>query len=426
VPASEHCQGFSPEGLCYIKPMAGELIEEQHARSPGTLGDVLYRDKSRAPVSEKDWVAIVESIAAGDRRALDALFERTHRLVFTLIFRIVSNRQTAEEVTQDLYHDVWRHAARYDAANGSVLGWVMNQARSRAIDRLRFDQRKKRVEPSSDAALLVLDMPDYRDVLEVREQSRTLRHALSVLTQGEREAIESAFFGDSTYVEVAARLKQPLATIKTRIRSALHKLRQAMAEGSKETVSSPAQTKCDLTELVCAYAARALPAGEMLVAESHLPACWQCRRELEMLLPTIESFVFWPKDLLRPTASLLKRLAQRIAAQAGGESVLPPRQWSDPDWEEVASGISCKLLATDSEEHRVSMLVRLAPGAHYPPHIHAGVEELHLLDGELWIDDRKLHPGEYNRAEPGTGDKRVWSETGCTCVLVTSTQDALR
>ena len=253
---------------------------------------------------------IVESIAAGDRRALDALFERTHRLVFTLIFRIVSNRQTAEEVTQDLYHDVWRHAARYDAANGSVLGWVMNQARSRAIDRLRFDQRKKRVEPSSDAALLVLDMPDYRDVLEVREQSRTLRHALSVLTQGEREAIESAFFGDSTYVEVAARLKQPLATIKTRIRSALHKLRQAMAEGSKETVSSPAQTKCDLTELVCAYAAGALPAGEMLVAESHLPACWQCRRELEMLLPTIESFVFWPKDLLRPTASLLKRLAQ--------------------------------------------------------------------------------------------------------------------
>jgi len=149
--------------------MAGELFEkDQHARSPGTLGDVLYRDKSRAPVSEKDWVAIVESIAAGDRRALDALFERTHRLVFTLIFRIVSNRQTAEEVTQDLYHDVWRHAARYDAANGSVLGWVMNQARSRAIDRLRFDQRKKRVEPSSDAALLVLDMPDYRDVLEVR------------------------------------------------------------------------------------------------------------------------------------------------------------------------------------------------------------------------------------------------------------------
>jgi anti-sigma factor ChrR (cupin superfamily) len=74
----------------------------------------------------------------------------------------------------------------------------------------------------------------------------------------------------------------------------------------------------------------------------------------------------------------------------------------------------------------VSMLVRLAPGAEYPPHVHAGVEELHLLDGELWIDERKLYPGDYQRAEPGTGDTRVWSETGCTCVLITSTRDLLR
>jgi len=56
---------------------------------------------------------------------------------------------------------------------------------------------------------------------------------------------------------------------------------------------------------------------------------------------------------------------------------------------------------------------------------HAGLEELHLLEGELWIDERKLYPGDYNRAEPGTGDKRVWSETGCTCVLITSTKDVL-
>jgi anti-sigma factor ChrR (cupin superfamily) len=77
-------------------------------------------------------------------------------------------------------------------------------------------------------------------------------------------------------------------------------------------------------------------------------------------------------------------------------------------------------------KHVVSMLVRLAPGAEYPPHGHAGIEELHLLDGELWIDERKLYPGDYNRAEPGTSDKRVWSETGCTCVLITSTKDMLR
>ena len=59
-------------------------------------------------------------------------------------------------------------------------------------------------------------------------------------------------------------------------------------------------------------------------------------------------------------------------------------------------------------------------------HTHAGVEELHLLDGELWIDERKLFPGDYNYGAPGAGDERVWSETGCTCVLVTSTKDVLR
>jgi anti-sigma factor ChrR (cupin superfamily) len=71
------------------------------------------------------------------------------------------------------------------------------------------------------------------------------------------------------------------------------------------------------------------------------------------------------------------------------------------------------------------MLVRLAPGASYPGHRHAGVEELHLLDGELWIDERKLFPGDYNYGAPGAGDESVWSETGCTCLLVTSTKDTL-
>ena len=131
-------------------------------------------------------------------------------------------------------------------------------------------------------------------------------------------------------------------------------------------------------------------------------------------------------DVLCPSDALRERLAQRIAQDTRGKPELPPPPaWVEPEWEEVAPGISCKLLASDPDGHRVSMLVRLAPGTDYPPHSHAGVEELHLLDGELMIDERKLYPGDYNRAEPGTADKRVWSETGCTCVLITSTQDKL-
>jgi anti-sigma factor ChrR (cupin superfamily) len=134
-----------------------------------------------------------------------------------------------------------------------------------------------------------------------------------------------------------------------------------------------------------------------------------------------------PADILCPPASLQGRLALRIAEETGKPPVPPPaRQWSEPEWEQVAPGIECKLLATDTERHRVSMLVRLAPGASYPAHTHAGVEELHLLDGELWIDERKLFPGDYNYSPPGATDYRVFSETGCICVLVTSVEDVLR
>ena len=185
--------------------------------------------------------------------------------------------------------------------------------------------------------------------------------------------------------------------------------------------------RCQHSEVTCAYAAQALAASEVAAAEAHIASCPDCQRELESLRPVVNRFVSWPTDVLRATTSLQGRLAFRIAKETGKQPVLPPaRQWSEPEWEQVAPGIECKLLATDTERQRVSMLVRLAPGASYPAHTHAGVEELHLLDGELWIDERQLFPGDYNYAAPGTGDERVWSETGCTCVLVTSIRDTLR
>jgi hypothetical protein len=190
--------------------------------------------------------------------------------------------------------------------------------------------------------------------------------------------------------------------------------------------ASATPNRCNRAELVCAYALKALPASEVRAIQSHIAACPDCQGESESLRPVVDRFVAWPADVLRPPASLQAHLAARIAEETGKDPVLPPApRWSEPDWEQVAPGIEVKLLATDAERHRVSMLVRLAPGASYPAHTHAGVEELHLLDGELWIDERKLVPGDYNYGAPGAGDERVWSETGCTCVLVTNTKDVL-
>jgi anti-sigma factor ChrR (cupin superfamily) len=182
----------------------------------------------------------------------------------------------------------------------------------------------------------------------------------------------------------------------------------------------------DQAERVFLYALDALPPSEMAVVESHVSACAECRRELATLRPIVDSFVSWPTDVLRPSASLWDRLARRIAAETGAEPASPvPPPRTDPEWKEVAPGISCKLLATDTEKNRVSMLVRLAPGTDYPPHRHVGVEELYMLDGELIVDDARFNPGDYRRGEPGDVDHRVWSETGCTCVLITSFHDAI-
>jgi RNA polymerase sigma-70 factor (ECF subfamily) len=212
---------------------AESLKQVQSGDSRGTLGDLLYADKTKTRVPEADWVALVRCIAARDQRALHALYERTHRLVFTLIVRITRSRETAEELTLDVFHDVWRRAPTYDPANGSVLGWVMNQARSRALDRLRLEQRKKRVNPHGEDPAAESLASGPHETLELQQQGRRLRNALAALTPHERRAIETAFFAELSHAEVAARLDEPLGTIKTRIRSGLNKLRQALTDASK-------------------------------------------------------------------------------------------------------------------------------------------------------------------------------------------------
>lgn len=236
-------QEIQPPGMCREAQMMARIPEmgdtpatgrNPRDETPGTLGDLLYADRSKARIPEQEWVGIVQAIAAGDQSALRALYERSHRIAFTLIMRITNNRQTAEELTLDVFHDVWRRASKYDAANGPVLGWIMNQARSRAIDRLRHEQRRKRVDPHSGDPPSGHQSSDCDEVLDREKQGKRLRSAVAVLTADEREVIEAAYFSDLTYAEVAARLNQPLGTVKTRIRSGLRKLRQVLASDEED------------------------------------------------------------------------------------------------------------------------------------------------------------------------------------------------
>ena len=208
------------------------VAETRGEAAPATLGDVLYANGKVAP-PEQEWASLVQSIAAGDQLALHALYARAHRVVFTLAVRITANREAAEEITVDVFHDIWRSASGYEPANGTVLGWIMNRARSRAIDRVRFESRKKR---SPDAGMQTEPeaVADPHDVLEMRQQAQGMREALAELTPYERQAIEATYFEELTHAEAAARLNQPLGTIKTRIRSGLHKLRNRLSAESEK------------------------------------------------------------------------------------------------------------------------------------------------------------------------------------------------
>ena len=190
--------------------------------------------------------------------------------------------------------------------------------------------------------------------------------------------------------------------------------------------SKPGTHSQEHIDLVFLFALQALPPREMASVEAQISSCEDCRLEIETLRPIIRSFVSWSTDVLRPPESLWGRLAKRIASEGPVRPFVPPLEApAKPEWEEVAPGIQVKILARNAESDSVSMLVRLDPGTDYPGHKHAGIEELHLLHGILKVDDRTLYPGDFIHSEAGSLDHRVWSETGCTCFLMTSTKDTL-
>jgi RNA polymerase sigma-70 factor (ECF subfamily) len=173
---------------------------------------------------ERTWGGYVRRIAAGDHGALAALYDATNRLIYGMALRILSNPADAEEVTLDIFTQVWRNASNYDEARGSVVAWLMTMARSRAIDRLRSRANRGRREEAlmdlSNAAPLQAPM-----TLGVE---REVQAALLTLTPEQREAIELAYWYGYSHSELSARLGQPLGTIKTRIRMGMMKLRSQL------------------------------------------------------------------------------------------------------------------------------------------------------------------------------------------------------
>ena len=193
---------------------------------------------------------LVVRIAERDERALERLYERYGRAIYSLVLRMLRDPARAEEITQEVYLKLWRRPSSFSADRGSFATWFLSVAHHRTIDELRA--RRLDVYPLDDGENppreLVDDGEDLADIAWLREQRVAIRQAMSVLPEAQRRVIDLAYFAGFTQREIAERTGEPLGTVKTRIRLATLKLRTLLnglldngliVNGSGQAVAGP-------------------------------------------------------------------------------------------------------------------------------------------------------------------------------------------
>lgn len=172
---------------------------------------------------------LVRRMAAGEHDAMAEFYDQSSASVYGLAIRILGDPGLAQEVVLDVYAQVWQRAADFDAGRGTVAAWLIMLTRSRAIDMRRARRRAPITESLDDAGELSADTPTPEACSAAAERHRFVRRALTALNADARQAVELAYFGGLTHTEIAARLDQPLGTVKTRIRAAMTQLRTLLA-----------------------------------------------------------------------------------------------------------------------------------------------------------------------------------------------------
>jgi RNA polymerase sigma-70 factor, ECF subfamily len=177
-------------------------------------------------------IALLGRVATGDRRSFAELYDRFSRVLFSVAYRVLNSQEAAEDVLQDVFIQIWEKAPLYDPQRGKPLTWAVTLTRNKAIDRLRAIQRRNRLQDAVEKEALTFEQFDDRSSVEAVEGMETgamVRAAIRRLSPDQRQAIELAFFSGLTQTEIAERLREPLGTIKARIRRGMMKLRDVIA-----------------------------------------------------------------------------------------------------------------------------------------------------------------------------------------------------
>ena len=174
--------------------------------------------------------AVLGRIADGQLHALDELYERYKTMAYSIAYRITSDATLAEDVVQEAFLGVWRNAAKYIEGRGSVKTWLLSIVHHRAIDAVRRRRPTSELPEREDVPPPELRLPDVWAEVSSRLDAETVRGAMAALSDVQREAIELAYFGGLTQVEVAERTATPLGTVKSRMRLGLLAMRRVLLE----------------------------------------------------------------------------------------------------------------------------------------------------------------------------------------------------
>ncbi|MFB6627180.1 ECF RNA polymerase sigma factor SigK [Streptomyces sp. NPDC056374] len=181
-----------------------------------------------ADTDRNDIADVMQQVAHGDKEAFSALYDALSPLVFGIVLKIVRDRAQSEEVAQEVMIELWRQAARYRPEAGSVTAWAATIAHRRAVDRVRSAQAASDREHAQAAREHTTAFDEVAEQVETRLESEQVRRCLRGLTELQRQAVTLAYYQGLTYREVAASLRTPLPTIKTRMRDGLIRLRDCM------------------------------------------------------------------------------------------------------------------------------------------------------------------------------------------------------
>lgn len=177
---------------------------------------------------------LITRAGGGEETAIAELYDRYGSVLYAVAYRVVGRRADAEDVVVEAFAQAWRDATRFEASRGSVAAWLIMIARSRALDVVRARGRRDRItasaavaEPESPPAMGAW-RPEPGEALDHAERREQVSRAMAALSPTQREAIELAYFEGLSQSEIAERLREPLGTVKTRVRLGMQKLREAL------------------------------------------------------------------------------------------------------------------------------------------------------------------------------------------------------